>query len=131
MGQYSAAVYEGRATIYAAGRVTLAQPSSLYGVAACDETWKPEDDLLSIVAGAPTGDSVEIANFSHFQGAICAVNDFREGNNSTVWGPIIADQIYLQNSTLNHYVPIGTLLPGMPATYDEVTLTTEPGSFGS
>ena len=52
-------------------------------------------------------------------------------NNSTVWGPIIARRVSLANSSVNHYVPIGTLMPGMPATYEEVvTITNEPGSWG-
>ena len=92
----------------------------------------PAEDLLAFVAGSSTdATSFEISNFSSFQGAVYAVNDYREGNNSTVWGPIIADQIYLQNSTMNHYVPIGTLLDGMPATYEEsVSIVNEAGSWG-
>lgn len=132
MGQYSTAVYSGRATIYASGTITLAQQSYLCGVAACTDAWLPTQNLLAFVAGSSTADtSFEIANFSSFQGAVYAVNDYREGNNSTVWGPIIADQIYLQNSTMNHYVPIGTLLEGMPATYEEsVSIVNEAGSWG-
>ncbi len=46
-------------------------------------------------------------------------------------GPIIARRISLANSSVNHYVPIGTLMPGMPATYEDVvTITNEPGSWG-
>ena len=48
-----------------------------------------------------------------------------------IWGPIIADEIFLANSSTNFYVPIGTLLPGMPAQYDEVVvLANEQGSWG-
>jgi hypothetical protein len=48
-----------------------------------------------------------------------------------VWGPVIARQLYISNNTHNHYVPFGTLLPGMPATYDEVTvLAPVSGGFG-
>jgi Tfp pilus assembly protein PilX len=132
MGQYSLAVYSGRATIYASGRITIGQQSSLCGVVNCTAEWVPTQNLLAFVAGSSTDDtSFEISNFSSFQGAVYAVNDYREGNNSTVWGPIIADQIYLQNSTMNHYVPIGTLLDGMPATYEEsVSIVNQAGSWG-
>jgi hypothetical protein len=48
-----------------------------------------------------------------------------------VWGPVIARRVSFANSSVNHYVPIGTLMPGMPATYEDVvTLTNEPGSWG-
>ncbi len=68
---------------------------------------------------------------SHFQGAIYAVLDYSEQNNSTFWGPIIARRVSLANSTVNHYVPIGTLMPGMPVSYEDlVTITNEPGSWG-
>jgi hypothetical protein len=132
MGQFATAIYKGKATIYVAGRFSIGQQSSLCGIAGCTKDWKATENLLAIVAGYNPGDSVVIANYSTFQGAIYAVGDYREGNNSQAWGPIIANKIFLQNSTLNHYVPIGTLLPGMPATYeDAVTLTNEPGSWGS
>jgi Tfp pilus assembly protein PilX len=128
MQNLNLAVYDGRATIYATGSITLRNHSKLCGVAACDATWQPTQDLLAFVAGT----DVVIDNFSTFQGAVYAVRDYREGNNAKVWGPIVANRIFLQNSTENHYVPIGTLLPGMPATYeDAVTLTNEPGSWGS
>jgi hypothetical protein len=122
------AVYDGRATLYATGSITLKNHSTLCAVSACDASWRPSEDLLAFVAGT----DVVIDNNSTFQGASYAVRDYREGNNAKVWGPIVANRIYLQNSTENHYVPIGTLLPGMPATYeDAVTLTNEPGSWGS
>ena len=131
MGQYSNAVYRGRATIYASGKISIGQQSSLCGVTGCTADWKANENLLAFVAGDAGTNSVSISNYSHFQGAIYAVGDYREGNNSTVWGPIIADQIYMQNSTLNHYVPIGTLLPGMPATYEEsVSLSNDGDSWG-
>jgi hypothetical protein len=73
-----------------------------------------------------------INNYSVFQGAVYTVCDYREGNNVTLWGPIISHQVYLQNSTTNFYVPIGTPLPGMPATYDQVQqIVPEPGSWSS
>jgi hypothetical protein len=125
--QYNNAVYEGRATIYAAGDITFANQSSLCGVAACDATWEPEQNLLAFVSGA----NVRVGQQSHFQGAIYAVLDYSEDNNSTFWGPIIARRVSLSNSTTNHYVPIGTLMPGMPASYEDVvTINNEPGSWG-
>lgn len=131
MGQYATATYVGKGTLYTSGTFSIGQQSSLCGVATCDTAWDATANLLAIVAGAPTGDGITVSNYSVFQGAMYAVADYREGNNSQCWGPIIANQIYMQNSTLNHYVPIGVLLPGMPASYeDAVTLSNEPGSWG-
>lgn len=59
------------------------------------------------------------------------MNDFSEQNGATVWGPIIARQVSLQNNTTNHYVPLGTLLGGMPQTSQEaISIVNEPGSWG-
>ena len=129
-------VYQGRATIYTSGTVSLSNQSKLCGVAGCGSDWNTSQNLLAFVAGGMDGPtatestSISIGNYSTFQGALFAATDYVESNNSTVWGPIIARQVYLSNSTSNHYVPIGTLMPGMPATYEDViTVANEPGSF--
>ena len=125
--QYNNAVYSGRATIYSSGDITFANNSTLCGDPQCDADWDPQQNLLAFVSG---GD-VRVGQQSNFQGAIYAVNDYTEQNNSTFWGPIIARRVQLANSTVNHYVPIGTLMPGMPASYEDVvTITNEPGSWG-
>jgi hypothetical protein len=124
-------IYSGRATIYASGRISLSNNTRLCGVSSCDGAWDASQNLLAFVAGAPSGDGFTMANNALLQGAVYAVADFRESNSAVVWGPVIADQLYIANSGLNHYVPMGTLLPGMPATYDEVTvLENVEGGFG-
>lgn len=125
--QYNNAVYQGRATIHAAGDIVFANQSTLCGDPECDADWEPQEDLLAFVSGG----NVRVGQQSNFQGAIYATLDYTEQNNSTFWGPIIARRVSLANSTVNHYVPIGTLMPGMPATYEDVvTITNEPGSWG-
>jgi hypothetical protein len=125
--QQNDAVYTGRATIYAAGNITFANSTKVCGVSGCGSDWDPQANLLAFVSGG----NVNVGNSTMFQGAIYAVNDYAEDNNSTVWGPIIARRVALANSSVNHYVPIGTLMPGMPATYEDVvTITNEPGSWG-
>lgn len=135
-GQQNQVVYSGKATIYASGAISIGQQTSVCGVADCGTDWNPSQNLLAWVAGAQCpangaeSDDMSIQNYSTLQGAIYTVCDYREGNNVTVWGPIVSRQLYLQNSTTNFYVPIGTLLPGMPATYQQVTtITPEPGSW--
>jgi Tfp pilus assembly protein PilX len=125
-------VYSGRATIYSSGRVTFANSVKLCGTAACDGTWNANQNLLAFIAGSST-DSVGflLANNTSFQGAVYAVNDYSQANSSDMWGPVIARQLFISNNTHNHYVPFGTLLPGMPATYEEVTvLAPLSGGFG-
>jgi hypothetical protein len=137
-GQQNHVVYKGKASIYASGSISLGQQTTVCGVADCGTDWDVSKNLLAWVAGqqcAANGsetDGMSIQNFSTFQGAIYTVCDYREGNNATVWGPIVSRQVYLNNSTTNFYVPIGTLLPGMPAQYDQVqTIVPEPGSWSS
>lgn len=131
--QQNEVVYSGQATIYTSGIVDMSNHNEICGAPGCPDSWNPNQSLLAFVAGSISGEqnSVVIGNYTYFQGAIYGVNDYREGNNSQVWGPVIARQVYLQNSTVLNYVPIDTLLPGMPATYEEtVTLTNVPGSWG-
>ena len=124
-------VYEGKATIYASGKITIANQTIICGAPGCPDNWNPNTSMLALVAGSSTDQvGFSIGNYSKFQGAIYAVTDFKDGNNTITWGPVIANQIHLQNSTLNFYVPIDTLIPGMPATYEEVTtINLLPGSW--
>lgn len=125
-------VYEGRATIYSSGKITIANQATICGAPGCPDSWNPNQSLLALIAGSSTdATGFSIGNYSKFQGAIYAVNDFRDGNNTVTWGPVIARQIYLQNSTLNYYAPIDALVPGMPASYEEfTTIEFVGGSWG-
>jgi hypothetical protein len=124
-GQLTRLVYEGRGTIYSSGKITIANQTHICGAAGCPDDWNPNTSLLALVAGSSTDQyGFTIGNFSKFQGAIYVVTDFRDGNNTTTWGPIIANQIHLQNSTLKLFIPMETLVPGMPATYEETTTIT-------
>jgi predicted acyltransferase (DUF342 family) len=126
------AVYVGRATIYASGTISLSNSTTLCGVVGCGENWQPTQNLLAFVAGSST-DIVgfSISNSSTFQGAIYAVNDFSQQNGTNVWGPIVARQVFLGNNTTDHYVPLGTLLGGMPQTSQQaISIVNESGSWG-
>jgi hypothetical protein len=132
-------VYHGKGTIYASGTVAITNQSTICGTDInCNSNWDNTKDMLAFVSGAACPgngsrlDGFSIDNYSTFQGAIYTVCDYGEGNHTTVWGPVVSRQLYFQNSTTNFYVPIGTPLSGMPATYDQVvTITPEPGSWGS
>ena len=127
------AVYQGRATIYSSGKITMRNSTQLCGIADCTSSWNATQHLLALVAGSSTDPiGIDLENSTIFQGAAYAVNDYREGNSVRMWGPIIARQVHLMNSAENHYVPLGTLLPGMPQSSNEaITITTEQGSWSS
>jgi Tfp pilus assembly protein PilX len=126
------AVYVGRATLYAAGTVSLSNSSLMCGVVGCNANWDPTQNLLAFVAGSST-DSIgfSIQNSSVFQGATYTVNDYSESTGSDIWGPIVARQVFLANNTTNHYVPLGTLLGGLPQTSQEaISIVNQSGSWG-
>lgn len=127
------AVYQGRATIYASGKITMRNSTQLCGIASCTSSWNATQNLLAFVAGSSTDAiGVDLENSTTFQGAVYAVNDYREDNSVRMWGPIIARQVHMMNSAENHYVPLGTLLPGMPqSTNEAIAITTEQGSWHS
>jgi hypothetical protein len=125
------AIYQGRATLYASGKITFHNSNDLCGDPECDGDWDPLQNLLALISGEEDeADSIEMVNSTRFQGALFAANDIRQRNSAIVWGPQIARQIYLMNSVENHYVPLGTILEGMPADYTEaVVIQPEAGSY--
>jgi Tfp pilus assembly protein PilX len=123
MSQLVNAQYSGRATIYSSGTITLSNQVNLCPVTGCNSTnWDPNVNLLAFVSGDSTDQyGFSIGNNSTFEGAVYCVNDYTAGNSSAVWGPVIARQVYLQNSTFNSFPPIMNLMSGMPSSYTTVT----------
>jgi len=127
--------YDGRATIYASGKLVIKNQADLCGVEACDATWDPKVDFLAFVAGSmisETSTTSEIGNKVNFQGSVYTVNDYDQDNNTTIWGPVIARNATITNSGLFKALPgsFGDLLPGMPASLTTVTkIQTVPGSY--
>lgn len=125
-------VYQGRGTIYSSGRIAFSNDAKLCGAADCASSWNANQNLIAFIAGSSTDSTgFSLSNNTKFQGAVYAVTDYSESNSAQMWGPVIARQLSISNNTQNHYVPFGTLLPGMPATYEEVTvLAPVEGAFG-
>jgi Tfp pilus assembly protein PilX len=130
--------YDGRAAIYAAGTLTIQNQARLCGVEACDATWQPSVDFLTFVVGSlassgpPLEESGEVGQNVKFQGAIYLENDYEQANNTTIWGPVIADNGTITNSGLFKALPgpLGDLPPGLPVdtvTVSEMQLV--PGSY--
>jgi Tfp pilus assembly protein PilX len=120
--------YSGKAVIYASGQIVIRNRADLCGVAACDDTWNPQQDLIVLIAGSlisqtttdPT--SGEIGNHVNFQGAIYTVTDYVMDNNTTVWGPVITRSASIANSAIIHAPPQPILwMEGMPGATQTVT----------
>lgn len=126
MAQLIQANYSGRGVIYSSGTITMSNQVVLCPVTGgCGPNWDPNTDLLTFVAGSSTDQyDFTIGNNSTFAGAVYTVNDFQAGNSSQLWGPIIARQINISNSTLNNFPPIMKLMTGMPSSYSTVTTVT-------
>ena len=108
-------VYQGKGTIYASGAITVRNFIRLCAVASCDQAlWNPNNHLLAFVSGATSAVGFEIENNSTFHGAIYVVNDFVQGNSVIVCGPVIANDLFIENNTDNCFVPFGDGPPGLP-----------------
>jgi Tfp pilus assembly protein PilX len=128
-----AVVYAGRATIYAAGTISLGG-GSVCGIAGCTNSWDSTSNLMVLVAGSNAQSpsyAMNLSNNAQFQGAVECNGDFNESNNVGVWGSVIAHQVFLSNNASDTYVPFGTPVPGQPAQsgYTE-TLSIVPDSYG-
>lgn len=108
-------VYQGKGTIYASGKITVRNFIRLCATASCDQSsWNPNNHLLAFVSGATSAVGFEIENNSTFHGAIYVVNDFVQGNSVIVCGPVIANDLFIENNTDNCFVPFGEGPPGLP-----------------
>jgi hypothetical protein len=132
MSSTTNAVYQGRGTIYASGRIELSNAVTLCAVSGCDrDAWDPNENLLLLVAGTSTvADGFTIRNSARFQGAVYVVNDYREENFVDMQGPVIARQLYYQNSAEQiKWVPIWALVNGAPTSSTATTVTQVEGSW--
>ena len=129
--------YSGKAVIYGSGQVRIKNRADICGVAACDSTWDPQQNLIVFVAGSlvsevsSSGVGGDIGNHVNFQGALYIVNDFDMDNNTTIWGPVITRSTTINNSALINAPPVPIQwMEGLPGSTQTVT-TIEPvqGSY--
>jgi hypothetical protein len=87
--------------------------------------------MLAFVGGATSDSGVLIENNTSFQGAFYVVNDYFQKNDVNVCGPVIAQELKIENGSENCYVPFSSLAPGMPGSTGStvVTLTNVDDSF--
>ena len=128
-------VYSGRGTIYATDEIKFQNYVSLCPVAGCNSaSWDPDTTILGFVGGASSDSGVLIENNTTFHGSIYVVNDYFQKNSVTVCGPVIAQELFIENGSLNCYVPFGDLppgAPGAPTSPTAVSLANVPNSYTS
>ena len=116
--------YNGQATIYLSGNLTVSGSTQVCGAVAggnCDfATWNPNTEMLVFVANG-AGESVTLMNSSRFQGGIYGTNTVSIRNSSQVDGPLIGGTFIFENSIQVHEFPtvtsVPTGLPGNPNVY--------------
>jgi hypothetical protein len=130
-----AVVYSGRGTIYATDEIKMQGNLSICPVAGCVAAlWNPDTTILGFVGGASSDSGFLIENYTTFHGSIYVVNDYFQKNNVNVCGPVIAQELFIENGSTNCYVPFGNLPPGAPGAPSgpaSTTLTNVPNSFTS
>ena len=110
------AVYQGRGTIYASGRITMSINATLCGIAGCSSSWDAYNNVLLFISGAGLASDtwgITMSNNSVFQGALYAVKGIYIDNNARQWGPMIADTIYVDNNA-DQYKALVRLPEGAP-----------------
>ena len=118
-------VYKGRGVIYTSGRIELSNWTTLCAAVSCAENdWDPNENLIVFVAGSSTdANGFWIHNNSKFQGAVYAVNDFREENSAVMQGPVVARQLYFEQYAASvKWVPIWAYVVGIPSDANSTTV---------
>ncbi len=126
-------VYSGRGTIYASDEIKMQGYVNLCPVADCNASlWDPDTTILGFVGGASSDSGFLIENYTTFHGSIYVVNDYFQKNNVNVCGPVIAQELIIENGSTNCYVPFGNLPPGAPGAPTgpaAISLQNVPNSF--
>ena len=128
-------VYSGRGTIYATDQIKIQNYVTLCPVAGCNAAaWDPDTTILGFVGGASSDSGFLIENNTTFHGSIYVVNDYFQQNSVNLCGPVIAQELFIENHSLNCYVPFGDLPPGAPGAPTgptSVSLTNVPNSYST
>ncbi len=106
-------VYSGRGTIYATDEIKIQNYVTLCPVAGCNSAaWDPDTTILGFVGGASSDSGFLIENNTTFHGSIYVVNDYTQQNSVILCGPVIAQELIIDNNSANCYVPFSSLPPG-------------------
>ncbi len=128
-------VYSGRGTIYATDEIKIQNYVTLCPVAGCNSAaWDPDTTILGFVGGASSDSGFLIENNTTFHGSIYVVNDYTQQNSVILCGPVIAQELIIDNNSANCYVPFSSLPPGAPGAPigpTAVSLANVPNSYTS
>lgn len=128
MSSGTKAIYSGRGTLYASGKITFGTQRQVCGSLNCDlTTWDPEANLMTMVGGYcldvitscdepdQLTDGFAIGQSGIFQGAVYVVSNFHSTSTGEMQGPIIAHQlIFEQQGVSAKWVPIEAMTMGTP-----------------
>lgn len=132
------AIYTGRGTLYASGKIEFDGNTQVCGTANCDlNAWNTEQNLLVLVSGycndvvlsCDYGDrnvlGFDVNNNAIFQGAAFAVSNFNQQNNGQMQGPVIAHQMLFENNGIaNKWVAIEAMTMGTPGAGRKLNIIT-------
>jgi hypothetical protein len=126
--------YNGQATIYLSGKLTIEGSTQLCGGVSggnCDfANWNPNTEMLVFVANG-SGDSIVLQNGSRFQGGLYGTDTVHVQNSAEVDGPMIGGTFILENSIKVHEFPTITSVPtGLPGNPNVYAQPQPAGSFG-
>jgi hypothetical protein len=124
MNNNANALYSGRATLYANGSVVFNNGAKLCAIAGCTSSWNTTQNVLMVVAGASTGYGFHMTQNSEYQGAAYTVADYRLENNARNWGPVVANQLWIDNNA-EQMKPLLELPPGAPGTTPTLRLVAD------
>ncbi|MGI9657380.1 MAG: hypothetical protein ACR2OD_00615 [Gaiellaceae bacterium] len=111
--------YNGQATLYTNGEIEVQEDVWLCGVAACDDTWDPDADLLVLVAdGDGYHEGIDVEYNAKFQGGAFSLTELDIAHGGEFWGSAITRRVEFVDGTVFKQIPGGVfpILEGMPQT---------------
>jgi Tfp pilus assembly protein PilX len=128
--------YNGQATLYASGFVTINGTmcgKRVAGNTACDFTnWNPNTEMWILAAHGDNGSgySFVFPNNATWEGGIYATKSIDLSNNGTIEGPIIGGSVTFSNNVVAKPFPIITSVPvGAPGNPNVYAQPNPPGGY--
>lgn len=136
IGDGSVDEYNGQATLYASGYVTVTGTmcgKRNAGNTACDfVNWNPNTEMWIIAAHGDNGSgySIVMPNNATWEGGFYATNSIDLSNNGTVEGPIIGGSVTFSNNVVTKPFPAITNVPvGAPGNPNVYAQPNPPGGY--
>ena len=136
IGDGSVDEYNGQATLYASGYITINGTmcgKRNAGNTACDFTnWNPNTEMWILAAHGNNGSgySVVFPNNAVWEGGVYATNSIDLSNNGTIEGPIIGGSATFSNNVTARPFPVITTVPvGAPGNPNVYAQPNPPGGY--